>query len=275
MDSTLLRLILLAAGILFLAGLYWWESNRRRRGPPQARPREAPQLGDTSVAGDTDEASDWAPVSEEPENLDSELAHLAEAVQEEGAQPPFAVPLEEPDEAPPGPLEDQQELFGFSAREESPVDLPGMILQINVVTRGGPFEGPAILAAAQETGLQAGEMHIFHRYTTDGRRQPLFNMASMVEPGSFPLAKPGRGAASGGMEDFTTPGLTLFAQLPGPSDGMSIFSDMLFTAQRLAALLGGELQDETHSVLSKQTIEHIRGQILEHRRLVQLARSRR
>ncbi len=50
---------------------------------------------------------------------------------------------------------------------------------------------------------------------------------------------------------------------------------MLFTAERLAALLGGVLQDETHSTLTKQTIENLRSQIVEHRRLVQLARSRR
>jgi cell division protein ZipA len=55
---------------------------------------------------------------------------------------------------------------------------------------------------------------------------------------------------------------------------MAIFSDMLFTAERLAATLDGELQDETHSALSKQTIEHLRGKIMEHRRQVQLARSK-
>ena len=47
---------------------------------------------------------------------------------------------------------------------------------------------------------------------------------------------------------------------------------MLFTAERVSAVLDGELQDETHSVLTKQTIEHIRGEIMEHRRKVQLAR---
>jgi cell division protein ZipA len=76
------------------------------------------------------------------------------------------------------------------------------------------------------------------------------------------------------MEGFSTPGLTLFAQLPGPGDSLAIFSDMLFTAQRLAAKLDAEMQDETHSALTKQTVEHIRSQIMEHRRLVQLARSR-
>ena len=57
-------------------------------------------------------------------------------------------------------------------------------------------------------------------------------------------------------------------------DGLATLSDMLFSAERIAALLDGELQDETHSVLSKQTIEHMRSQILEHRRQVQLAQKK-
>jgi len=69
--------------------------------------------------------------------------------------------------------------------------------------------------------------------------------------------------------------VTLFAQLPGPREGLETFSLMLSAAERLAALLNGELQDETHSDLSRQTIEHIREEITEHSRQVRLARSRR
>ena len=68
------------------------------------------------------------------------------------------------------------------------------------------------------------------------------------------------------------PGLLMFTQLPGVEDGLVIYSDMLYTAERLRALLGGVLQDESRSALSKQQIEHTRDLILEHRRKVQLAR---
>ncbi len=112
-----------------------------------------------------------------------------------------------------------------------------------------------------------GDMSIYHRYDGDpARGRVLFGMASIVEPGTFPTDR---------LDDFTTPGVILFAQLPGHQDGMVIFSDMLFTAERLAVMLDGHLQDGTHSDLSKQTISHIREGILEHRRQVQLARSSR
>ncbi|MEJ2621107.1 MAG: cell division protein ZipA C-terminal FtsZ-binding domain-containing protein, partial [Candidatus Thiodiazotropha sp.] len=160
---------------------------------------------------------------------------------------------------------EQQELFGFSAQEESPVDVPKLIIQINLKAKNAPFNGLDIQKAMKETGLVLGSLSIYHRLSSDSRQIPQFNLASMVEPGTFPTQD---------VENFSTPGLTLFTQFPVPGDSMAVFSDLLFTAERLAAMLDGELQDETHSVLSKQTIEHLRGQIMEHRRQVQLARSK-
>ena len=87
----------------------------------------------------------------------------------------------------------------------------------------------------------------------------------MVEPGSFDLGR---------MTEFTTPGLVLFMRLPTPQDPLATFSDMLFTGERLAVSLGAELRDETHSTLTKQTIAHIREEILRQQRQHQLAQIR-
>jgi cell division protein ZipA len=254
MDSTLLRMILLALGILVLVGMYFWETKRRNRRSLQARRRETPEQ-----SGD----SEWRYRDDDPDNIDAELAQLNLKVHETSDEPIAAGPLKATDDT----TGEQQELFSFSANEESPLDVPSKIIQINLLAKQGEaFAGPAILAAAKEVGLRPGDMQIFHRYTSDGSKKTLFSMASLVEPGVFSFKS---------MDGFSTPGLILFCQLPGPGDSLAIFSDMLFSAQRLSTTLGGELQDETHSALTKQTIEHIRGQILEHRRLVQLARSRR
>ena len=263
MDSTLLRMILLALGILVLVGMYFWETKRRFKRPAQAKKREDPEIGELNPEPEEPEDSGWHYADEEPDNLDAELAQLSRKVHEESADPVSSnssLKVKEQEV-------EQRELFGFSAKEESPVDVPAKIIQINLIAKKGQsFPGPAIQAATKELGLKSGEMQIYHRYTAGGRKKTLFSMASLVEPGTFPFKT---------MEGFSTPGLALFAQLPGPGDSLAIFSDMLFTAQRLLAILGGELQDETHSALTKQTIEHMRSQIMEHRRLVQLARSRR
>ena len=63
------------------------------------------------------------------------------------------------------------------------------------------------------------------------------------------------------MSDFNTPGLVFFVTLPGPDDMMKAFDYMLETAQAVARNLGGDVLDETRSVITKQTLEHNRQQI--------------
>ena len=276
MDATTLRIVLLVLGVVFLAAIYLYETNRRKRESAQARRRVAPQIREPVVtdAAEADHETDPEPSltpSEEEDTWvnwdDEDTETLRDEFEDLGSmsadhEPPPELQVE--DDAEPVTPE-QQELFGFSAQEESPVDIPKLIIQINIKAKSEPFNGLKIEKAMKDTGLKMGKLPIYQRVTGDARQTPLFNVASMVEPGIFP---------SKDVEDFATPGLTLFTQLPAPGDGMAVFSDMLFTAERLATILGGELQDETHSALTKQTIEHLRSQIMEHRRQVQLARSK-
>jgi cell division protein ZipA len=191
-------------------------------------------------------------------------ARPARAKRREAAPKPEAEPVSiRPDD-------EQFDLdLGFSAVDEQDLaelaaELPQLIVQINIVARSGQFSGEQILAAMDQVEMQAGEHNIFHRRDNRGRGgkpKVLFSLASMVEPGSFPLKK---------MKDFSTPGLTLFAQLPGPRDGLLVYSDMLYAAERLARLLDARLKDEQRSTLTKQTIEHTRERIAEHKRQITL-----
>ena len=113
--------------------------------------------------------------------------------------------------------------------------------------------------------MEPGEMSIFHRLGAAGGRRktsPLFSMASMVEPGTFPLED---------MDEFTTPGLALFLQLPGPKEGLVLLKDMPCVAEEMANRLNGELQDATHSTLTRQALEHQREEIVEYQRRLRLA----
>jgi len=296
MDATTLRIVLFVLGVAFLAGIYFYEIARRRRESSQARRRVVPKVA-PSLRTDPRESSRAAsdgglqegggevePSPPEPLESSGFSADFADNDDEFDEFAPLKIddePIPELDipdvpevlERRPQPREqaatespmEQQDLFAFSAREESPVDVPDLILQINLRARAGDFSGNGILQAIEETGLRpsATDSAVFQRLASDGGRRVLYNVASMVEPGLFPLKE---------MERFATPGLTLFAQLSGAGEGMMTFTDMLYTAERLAALLGGDLQDESHSALTKQTIEHLRERILEHKRQIQLAR---
>jgi cell division protein ZipA len=292
MDATTLRIILIVVGLFFLGGIYLYETRRRKRETAQARRRQTPKVDHTLERVDTGErsdagaaplpATDAEPLLEYSEYMaEEEITELLGEEDEDTSIESFRIEdepipgidvavsppkkrLREPRFDPESAVVmEQQELFCFSAHEESPVDVPNLIIQINVRARKHNFDGPAIVKAMQETGLVLSDMAIYQRLASDGSKKVLYNVASMVEPGIFPAKA---------MADFTTPGLILFTQLPGPGDSLMIFSDMLYTAERLASVLVGDLQDESHSALTKQTIEHLRERIMEHKRQVQLAR---
>ena len=63
------------------------------------------------------------------------------------------------------------------------------------------------------------------------------------------------------LDDFQSSGVTFFMQLPAPNDPSIIFDLMLNTARNLVLELGGSLKDEQMSVLTGQTVEHMRQRI--------------
>lgn len=143
---------------------------------------------------------------------------------------------------------------------------PDEVLIINVMARRGEmFAGPELLEALVANGMRYGDMDIFHRHESDdGRGKILFSAANMVVPGTFDLSS---------MDDFATPGISMFLSLPIASDSLSAYNLLANTAQGIAEALGGELKDENRSVMTRQTIEHGRQRVIEYERKRRLAKS--
>jgi cell division protein ZipA len=116
---------------------------------------------------------------------------------------------------------------------------------------GHHFSGTDLVKALNGVGMHFGEMSIFHHFGTGDLRcdVPVFSAANMFEPGTFDLRK---------IEAFRTSGLALFMQLPGPLDGPVAFELLLNTAQRLAALAGGELFADPRTLLDPTGIARLR-----------------
>jgi cell division protein ZipA len=112
--------------------------------------------------------------------------------------------------------------------------------------------GAQLKASLEEEALQYGKYDVFHRLDEQG--VAIFSVASMVEPGTFDLEK---------MPQESFPGITLFAQLPGPVAGMLAFNELIACSKRLHAALGGTLQDERGVPLTVHRIERIRQEIRE------------
>lgn len=155
-----------------------------------------------------------------------------------------------------------QRLETPSVTSERPDTAPEEVLIINVMAgRTGNFNGEELLAVLLESGLRFGDMDIFHRYSdSKGEGALLFSIANMVKPGTFDLDA---------MEEFETPGISMFMTLPLKADSMQSFELMVDTARTIAENLNGELKDEQRSVMTRQTIEHCRERIrdFERRRL--------
>jgi len=146
-------------------------------------------------------------------------------------------------------------------QEPKPKD-PGPVLEVIVfhliARRPERFDGQDMLRLLLENGLRYGDMHIFHRHRdVDGREQLEFSVANAVEPGTFDIDS---------MEDEQFAGITFFMKLPGPRDPLASLERMLTAGRRLAEGMNGELKDEQHSVLTPQTMEHLRQRVQEFER---------
>ncbi|MEH6560675.1 MAG: cell division protein ZipA [Marinobacter sp.] len=133
------------------------------------------------------------------------------------------------------------------------------VIVINVLApQGKDFSGAALQKLFEACGLVHGDMKIYHRHEAEDTISPVqFSVANAVEPGTF---KPDDVAA------MTTPGISFFMSMPGPTSALQAFDFMLETAQCVVKNLGGELKDERRSVMTAQTIEHCRQRIREYER---------
>ncbi|MFV8570734.1 cell division protein ZipA [Marinobacter sp. SBS5] len=133
------------------------------------------------------------------------------------------------------------------------------VLVINVLSpQEKPFAGAVLKNLFEACGLEFGDLDIYHRHEGSDTTTPVqFSVASAVEPGTFRPED---------MPALSTPGISFFMSLPGPTNAMQAFEFMLETAQCVVRNMGGELKDERRSVMTPQTIEHCRQRIREFER---------
>jgi cell division protein ZipA len=175
-----------------------------------------------------------------------------------------AAPIQAPTAAPAlTPTTPPAEKRNSRARAQQPVD---EVLILNLMAPAGDyFEGNDLLRVLLAEGLRFGDMNIFHYHAGAAGEGPvLFSLANMVKPGTFDLSH---------MEEFTSPGISLFLTLPVEGEAVKAFDLLLQTARRIAEQLGGELKDENRSVFTAQTAEHYRQRVLEYQRRKALSKA--
>jgi len=147
-----------------------------------------------------------------------------------------------------------EQVEGFSDQKEESIvtgDVQELIVLNVLAPTGTLYHGRSLVEAMQSQSLKYGDMNIFHR-VDQKTKSKLFSVANALEPGTFDLSD---------LDDFQSSGVTFFMQLPAPNDPSIIFDLMLNTARNLVLELGGSLKDEQMSVLTGQTVEHMRQRI--------------
>jgi len=236
MDRDTVRMILLVLGVMVIAGVYVWGRYKEKILDFLNREGEFDELDfdeEAAAAGGPDDfeitvIDRSAKRTPEPqvyvEDEDADEFDLAP----ETAAPAAPVVKEEPRTAPLG---------------------APFLIQLSVVAGDdGFFNGEDLRDALVEQNLIYGEMGIYHRYDRE-YRDPLFSIASLVEPGTFPIED---------MESFECPGVVLFFQPTQVKDPLEVFDDLVSTCHELAVKLDGVEWDEARKPLTEEKIALMR-----------------
>lgn len=139
-------------------------------------------------------------------------------------------------------------------QEEDPQDWEMVVALTIMAADSQMFTGRAVRQALEKQEMRFGDMQIYHRYSVNNSRQILFSVANILDPGTLLPDQ---------LISMKTPGLLMFARLPGPINGLAVFDSMLDTAQELTAYLGGILCDEKREPITDMHLESVRNRIFE------------
>ncbi|HEX4909189.1 MAG TPA: cell division protein ZipA [Permianibacter sp.] len=121
---------------------------------------------------------------------------------------------------------------------------PDVIALMVLASEGQFFKGSDLVPCMLEHDLRFGEMDIFHRHAdASGQGAVLFSVANALKPGTFDPDN---------MQNFSSPGISMFMQLPGPQDPRAAYNLMLATAEQIAHAMGGEVRDASRRPLSTE-----------------------
>ena len=218
MDKELLRIVIIATGLMIIMGMLTWSYLKNKKSEE-----------DMDFYDDEEFSSQRnKPLALDDAEMDSEPIQAVDHHyydQEDAIYEP-----EEDDIEPP-------------QRAAVPA-----IIQFSLIAKADEgFNGVDITNAFGIVGLEYGSLKIYERL--DANRLVDFGVACMVEPGTFPDSN---------LDTFYCPGLVFFMQPGALDDAQTVFDDYIETIQLLAIELDGIILDQHRQPLTEATIQSLR-----------------
>jgi cell division protein ZipA len=234
-----LRWILLALGVVLIAGLYLWEQAARRGR------RKLP----ANLADEGGDGLRIVPRPEEDADYSAAFADLNALLREDRRARRDAA-------QPTGPITPVgTTTAGSEATRTAAVPGYERLIIIHVKPPAGlSFGGARLLPLLKGAGLRYGPMRIFHYHGGDASAAsaPWFSVANLREPGVLsPDELPKQNLS----------GLTMFQYLPSPVEPVEAFDAMIRTARHIALQLGGALYTSDHQPLTHARIADLRAEL--------------
>ena len=250
MDKELLRIVIIATGLVVIMGMLLWgyiRNQRVSRDMSYFDDNESPPSPSKQNFSMTDypEAED----DFELEIVPLGSARYAEEKQDDShsqtdpaIKPTGSVKATPVQEHKPSPVNHVPEV---NLREHLP-----RLVQFSIVAKNDyGFNGADLSAVFSMVGLEYGSVKIYERL--DINRLVDFAVANIVNPGTFP-----EGDAE--MAGFYTPGITFFMQPRELPDPILVFDDLVRTINLIAKELDGQKWDAERKPLNDFSLKQIR-----------------
>jgi len=227
-ETSTLRWILIVVGILIVASIFLFGNPNKKRKPKASRKPRVENAERREPTLDSNAVEDAARKLElEGEAGDPDL--LGQGELDIGDEPVREAAAPKP-RKPAGPAPDKIITLFLLAADN------------HVIT------GAELLQATVQTGMEYGDMKIFHRIP-EGSEKPVFSMANAAKPGYFERDE---------WNTFETNGVVLFLTLPAPLNALEAWDAMLATGRRMAEVLHADLLDEERKPFTRQREAQLR-----------------
>jgi cell division protein ZipA len=237
MDKEILRIVIIATGMVVVIGMLVWAYIKDKKA------QEEMELYDDE--GDYEDESLEIDGFEDDAKDDFDIAPIGAAKANAGARQTHdkSDRYYDQDDSDDDYYDEQDDDVEPPPRAAAPA-----IIQFSIITKADEdFNGADLVEAFKMVGLEYGSLKIFERL--DANRLVDFGVACIVEPGTFPEKD---------LDKFYCPGIVFFMQPEALDDAPAVFDDYIETINLLAAKLDGVVLDHRRQPLTDATVQAIR-----------------